>query len=79
MVTIKVTGPGGTISFEMLLIQELLEREGYKVVVQDDHPFSGRKNSEFKTKEEYFEHRRKLMAEKPREIVLEADHQPWGG
>lgn len=81
MVTITVTGPGGNISFEMILIRELLQREGYIVEVVDDHPFipGDRRCSSFASLEEYLEHRRKLLAESPGEITLVARHQPWGG
>ncbi len=78
--TITISGPGGNISYEMEIIKQALEKEGFKVNVTDSHPFIERiHKSCFKSMEEYLEHRRKLMAEKPREINLVAEHLPWGG
>ena len=87
MIMITVSGPGGNISYEMEMLRILFESEGYQVRVQNEHPFVANdleRSTQFASWEEYQAHRRKLTAErnlmnKPTEIVLVANHIPWGG
>ena len=37
-VTVTVTGPGGVITYEMIVIQRALEAAGVRVTVIDEHP-----------------------------------------
>lgn len=79
MTTITISGPGGSIQYEVEIIRRLLESEGFKVSVKDKYPFVPDKAEGFDSWEEYQEHRRKLLSEKQKEIELIADHLPWGG
>lgn len=37
-VSVNISGPGGTLGAPVLVIQEALEKLGFKVTICDDHP-----------------------------------------
>lgn len=80
-ITITVSGPGGNISYEVELLKQYLESEGYKVAVENEHPFiAGDPTcSEFSSWEEYHAHRRKLKKGRIKWCKIIARHIPWGG
>ena len=75
MTHIKVTGPGGAISVEMLIIQRALEEYGIPVIVEDSYPYSDRG---LELSEDDYLNRCKLIKDK-QPVKLVAEHCPWGG
>ena len=75
MIEIKVTGPAGTIDYEMLVIKHALEEVGIPVLVEDFHPFNDR-NPEL-TEDEFMARCNKIKQHQ--EVKLIAVHCPWGG
>ena len=67
MIHIKVSGPGTTFALEFQTIKNALEKEGIKVEIENEHPYT----------DEDAEHVRKLNHE--HEVKLIAEHCPWGG
>lgn len=65
-VYITVSGWGGTIHHEIYPMKEFFESRGYKVSVEDDHP---------PTEEEM----KGIGRVGKCEMVIKADHVPWGG
>lgn len=78
-VTIQVTGPGGTITYEMELIKRALESVGITVIVKDDHPWCPHSGNGYLTVDGFIEHRNKLTAHEGHTVLLKAVHVPWGG
>jgi hypothetical protein len=73
-VKIKVSGPGGTISYHMKVIEEALNAAGIVTEVEDAHP------SEFETAKEIKDYVNNLGREiDPFPVILQAVHVPWGG
>lgn len=84
---ITVSGPGSVINFEVEVIRQLLESLGYKVILENPHPFVpySDSNSVVKTLEDYLTNRKLLLKKvkdenlSAEEIILQAQHIPWGG
>lgn len=82
-ITITISGAGSVINFEVEIIRALLEKEGYKVEVDNRHPW--KPNDSFATMEEYLEHRRRLLQDpdyrgyRTQTAKVIAQHLPWGG
>lgn len=74
--TVTVSGAGGIISYEMILIQRALEAAGILVCVKDDMPRR-------EDPDAYIAHRQKLNTAanrgSPDTVHLIANHIPWGG
>lgn len=67
MVHIKISGPGTAFGFEFQIVKNALEKEGVKVEIENEHPYS----------DDDYEHSKKLKHN--HEVKLIADHCPWGG
>ena len=80
-IEVKVTGPGGVINFETLIIKRALEQVGITVEVEDEYPFSYRVNQNViqETEDEYIERITKLNETCSTTVKLIAEHCPWGG
>ncbi len=83
-IDITISGPGGTITFETLLIKQLFEALGYTVNVDDDYPLSSRKdpNVPKETEEEFVDRVLDEIAKENKSqgyINLKTKHCPWGG
>ena len=64
-ITVTVSGPGGVINNEMLVIEQALKNLKYTVIVENDR--------DVKTKPDPWREGEGIT------IKLKADHQPWGG
>lgn len=74
MTQIHITGAGGIISNEVVLIEKILLDHGYIVDVRDPHLDRNR------TYDETSEHMKKYNSEcGPATIVITTNHLPWGG
>jgi hypothetical protein len=73
---ITITGPGGTINFEVEVIRAALAAHNVTVNVINDHPFV---NDFLPTPEEFVAYRKDLHAIQPHTVTIEANHIPWGG
>lgn len=83
-IDIKISGPGGTITFETLLIKQLFEALGYIVNVDDDCPLGSRNdpNAPKETEEEFVDRVLESIAQEKKSqgyINLKTNHCPWGG
>ena len=70
--TIKVTGMGGCINFEVAVIRKAFEALGITIEIENEHDDT----------EAYTEEHIKKVVSLTKEdwgIKLIADHQPWGG
>ncbi len=79
MITIKVTGPGGTIDFEMMVIKMLFEQIGISVIVENEYPWP---DDNPLIADAFIEDRIKSIKNgtfQSPEIKLIAEHCPWGG
>lgn len=65
-IEVRVSGPGGVIADEMQLIRELLIECGYRVNVQDEHPWPDVADI------------RSKRTGKGKIVKLVAVHCPWG-
>lgn len=81
---ITVTGPGGCISTEMLIIQKALTEFGITVIVEDSHPHCEPDEHLVEMHHRYtqddwggaaYPSSKKLTSV----VTLKADHRPWGG
>lgn len=82
--TITVSGMGGCISTEMLIIQKALAEFGITVIVQDDHPVDDPHDYLQEMYHRYnndgwggvlYPSSKKIT----NTVVLRAQHNPWGG
>jgi hypothetical protein len=74
MVTITITGAGGTINYETEIIVKALKEAGCTVEIKDEHPCDN--------PEEFI----KLIREridsgyiKEKKVYIKTNHLPWGG
>lgn len=82
-VTVTVTGPGGVIRYEMIVIRRALEAAGVRVTVIDDHPADNEEEWVVEMKRRIdnddwaapYTWSKKLN----RSVELIAVHCPWGG
>jgi hypothetical protein len=71
---ITISGPGGCINNEVVLLTDLLNYLGYDVEVNNPYP-----DDKPRTPAQLAEEIKKLNSSKPWKIVINADHVPWGG
>ncbi|RWZ87259.1 MAG: hypothetical protein EO766_12095 [Hydrotalea sp. AMD] len=71
-IEIKVTGPGGCIEFEAIMIERLFKDLGYTVNVTNNCPYDGNESID------EFVERCKTIKHKMN-INLVVDNRPWGG
>ncbi len=74
MITIQISGPGGTISYPTEVIIKALKEAGLKVEVTDEYPTDN---------PEEFIHSTKQRIDngelKDWKVSVKTNHQPWGG
>lgn len=83
-ITITITGPGGVINFETIIIKRALEDAGIIVEVEDDTPFGSRPIHPLviqETEDEYVERVTTMYrsGKIKNTVKLIAKHCPWGG
>ena len=85
-IVVTVTGPGGCINFETIIIQRALEAVGITVVVEDECPLHSRNTDSpqsypKETEDEYVDRITEIIKTEnhPITVKLIAEHCPWGG
>jgi hypothetical protein len=78
--TITISGPAETFTDQILLIKQVLTDAGYAVKVEDAYP----RNSSDETDDEYINRiklarKGKNLLFKQDNILIKANHCPWGG
>lgn len=73
MVKIEITGPGGVINYEYLVVLDALKAAGIHVYESNDYPEIA--------PEEFIDMIRQRIDDRivKKEVSLYAHHQPWGG
>jgi hypothetical protein len=77
---INISGPGRTFSFELTLIKEVLEKEGFELEIEDEFPDNRTVNELRAEIKEMIDKRRNFGHPSClRTIRITANHRPWGG
>ena len=73
MVKIEITGPGGVINYEYLVVLDALKAAGIDVLESNDYPEIA--------PEEFLDMIRQRIDDGivKKEVILYAYHRPWGG
>jgi hypothetical protein len=75
-IEITISGPGGTIYNEIAIVQTVLQKAGYKVTVNDDHPAKDEIMAELcrRARDEDW-----ADVNRHPKVKIIAQHNPWGG
>jgi hypothetical protein len=69
-ITVRVSGPGGVINYEVEAIRRALGEHGIEVVVLNEYASSPERMAEIFAQ---------VAGKRGTRVILQAYHQPWGG
>jgi hypothetical protein len=84
MVTIKISGPGGCVSYQTAIIRKALREAGIEPIMTGDgnYPYDGRDYNNSESEEEFIIRVGKLVKDRngrDDKTTIDVYNAPWGG